>query len=107
MTDGDTPASELIENYVAKEHKVYGTTVKVFEFETTPEQEAEMINRADEQGGGGAFDCARLCGDAMSEVGDFPKTDKVLRPQTLMNKVKGGAISEQTYRPPPPEEENR
>ncbi|KSV89750.1 hypothetical protein [Sinorhizobium sp. GL28] len=66
-----------------------GPNVTVRKFATTPEEEAEIIRRADENGGGGWADCTTLVSKAVSGVGPFRGVDETDWPVVLDRQLRG------------------
>ncbi|MEI2296762.1 hypothetical protein [Ensifer sp. MJa1] len=66
-----------------------GPNVTVRKFATTPEEEAEIIRRADEIGGGGLARCTTSVSEAVSGVGPFRGVEKTDWPVVLDRQLRG------------------
>ena len=69
-------------NYM-KYHMDIGSKVALFFFATTAQEEAAILNQADEQGGGAPFQCAILTSSAISGIGPFKDIKPSLTPDGL------------------------
>ena len=66
-----------------KYHMDIGSKVALFFFATTAQEEAAILNQADEQGGGAPFQCAILTSSAISGIGPFKDIKPSLTPDGL------------------------
>ncbi|WP_077960809.1 hypothetical protein [Ensifer adhaerens] len=66
-----------------------GPNVTVRKFATTPEEEAEIIRRADEIGSGGWAGCTTSVSEAVSGVGPFRGVEKTDWPVVLDRQLRG------------------
>lgn len=60
-----------------------GPNVTIRKYATTPEEEAEIIKRSDDIGGGGFFDCTTNVTRAINGVGPFAEIQETMWPTKL------------------------
>jgi len=69
-------------------HRNAGSSVEIYRFNTSSEEEAEIMNRADEQGGGLGFSCAADTSSVLSGIGPFKSLRTTWFPGNLANQLK-------------------
>lgn len=80
---GDAAA---LDNYKAAQEK-NGSTVELYRFNTTPEQEKQIADRIDKLGGKGAFDCTKGVCQAIQGIGPFKDVGTYRMPGNLADKL--------------------
>jgi hypothetical protein len=74
-----------------KFHEAAGSIVKVFIFDTTPAQEAQIAARIGNHGGAGAFQCTTSVIDVLSGIGPFKNLKSTMWPSKLANQLAGSS----------------
>ncbi|OCO98903.1 MULTISPECIES: hypothetical protein [unclassified Ensifer] len=89
MGSGDALYGEEVspEDYL-RYHLAGGPNATVRKFNTTPDQEAEIQERIDRLGGGGAFDCTTNVTEVIRGIGPFGKVEKTMWPVSLDNQLR-------------------
>jgi len=77
-----------------------GSSVKTYTFNTTPAEEAQIANRADELGGRAPFNCARATSAALTGSGPFKNLDSYFFPGNLASAL--GQLTWATITSDPP-----
>ncbi|MGK9199382.1 hypothetical protein [Sinorhizobium meliloti] len=65
-----------------------GPSVTIRRYPTTPEEEAEIIKRSDDAGGGGDVDCTYLVSGAIEGIGPFREVQQTMWPVGLDNQLR-------------------
>ncbi len=73
-----------LNNYVSYQRST-GSSVNTYSFDTTPAEEAEIADRADQLGGRAPFNCARATSAALTGIGPFKNLDSYFFPGHLAN----------------------
>ena len=71
-----------LNNYIDSQRST-GSSVSTYTFDTTPEEESEIANRADKLGGRAPFNCARATSAALAGIGPFKNLDSYFFPGNL------------------------
>lgn len=93
--------------------KTDGPSVSVFRFDTTPEQEAQIISNMEEIGDPRGLSCATSVSSALNGVGDFKNLGVIQTPRGVQNAMVDLKVQErqearqQEQKPPPPPPEPR
>jgi RHS repeat-associated protein len=68
-------------------HSSHGSTTKMFEFDTTPDQEAEIAKNIEKQGRATGGTCALSVADVLRGIGPFKKLKSKLLPGSLADEL--------------------
>jgi chorismate synthase len=68
-------------------HASKGSTVRVFEFDTTPDQEAQIAKNIDANGGAIGGTCALSVANVLQGIGPFKKLKSKLLPGSLADEL--------------------
>lgn len=82
-----------------------GNNVKLFVFPTTPEQEAQIIANAEDQGDPRGFSCTTSVTSVLQDIAQFKDLKVTMLPSNLMEQMKNNKNQVPQPPPPPPDPE--